>query len=172
MIRSHRTALVPVLAGRPPVVAIDGWAVFLSVHDHWHLARRAQLKQRVRDAHPDHGGSRYRFMHARAEWRGFVMTEWIYYRAHGIVPPSRLPARVSSAGVLALRDHEADVLAAVRATPGIRANDLCAQFRLSTSVLRNRLAWLVKRGDLRLEIERYGAKRKTRMRVWPGAQAA
>lgn len=48
-------ALIPVLAGRPPVIHVDGWVVYLSIRDVEYLRVKRIMRQAMLVWHPDKG---------------------------------------------------------------------------------------------------------------------
>jgi hypothetical protein len=45
--------LIPVTAGRPPLLVKDGCRVYISVHDEFYRRRKAEFRQRLKLSHPD-----------------------------------------------------------------------------------------------------------------------
>ena len=79
--------LVRSLTGRPPIVKLDGWVIYLSVHDAEYLRTRREWRQKLRVAHPDQGGSAYRFRLSMGAYRSWLATENRYYARLSLTPP-------------------------------------------------------------------------------------
>jgi hypothetical protein len=81
------TELIPRLSNRPAVLTRDGWAVYVSVHDAWFLAEWRRQKQRLAEAHPDKGGSSWRYRTATGRVNRWLQQEQVFYRQLGLEPP-------------------------------------------------------------------------------------
>lgn len=79
--------LVPVLPGRPPIVKHAGQYVYVSVHDHAYLQRRAALLARLADAHPDASGAAAVFRSRRRAYERWLQEEVRWYAELGLEPP-------------------------------------------------------------------------------------
>ena len=79
--------LVRSITGRPPIVKLDGWVIYLSVHDTEYLRTRREWRQKLRAAHPDQGGSTYQFRRAMGSYGAWRAAENRYYARLGLTPP-------------------------------------------------------------------------------------
>ena len=87
------TALVPLAPGRPLTVVLDGWTVYVSVHDAEHLRMRAAHRARIKASHPDRGGSPSRCRAAIRAYRSWLASERSYYEALRLPLPT--PTRLT-----------------------------------------------------------------------------
>ncbi len=93
------SAALPVYRDRPAILPSAGGRVYISVHDAEYLRQRSEWKRKLADAHPDAGGTSFRFrqaVKARDRWQA---TEEAWYGQHGLTPP--LPVSTSDARVSA-----------------------------------------------------------------------
>lgn len=82
--------MLPVFLDRPASVPYRGGTVYISVHDQMYLARMANWKFRLAQAHPDKGGTSKKFiylMHLRDRW---LEEEEAWYAQYGLKPPSSI----------------------------------------------------------------------------------
>ncbi len=94
-------AVLPVYQDRPAIVpGPDGWRIYISVHDAEYLRQRAEWKRKLADAHPDAGGTSFRFrqaVKARDRWEA---DEEAWYAQHGLtLPPVSSSTPVSETGL-------------------------------------------------------------------------
>lgn len=80
-------ALVPRLSGRPVIIQFEGWTEFVSVHDQAFLAERRKWKDRLKESHPDWGGSATKFRLAFRAFKQWMLREEQWYRMRGLTPP-------------------------------------------------------------------------------------
>jgi hypothetical protein len=83
-------------AGRPSIVErdvprADGSVIteraYISVHDAQHIRMRGEFKQRLSQAHPDHGGTDSRFRIVKAEQERWLLAERTWYAEYDLEPP-------------------------------------------------------------------------------------
>lgn len=79
--------LVPLLPNRPPILKLNGWTVYLSVHDSAYLNQLKTFKARLKLAHPDAGGSGAKFRHVMSQRRSWQLAEATWYAAFDLLPP-------------------------------------------------------------------------------------
>lgn len=82
-----RAEIIKVIDGRPAIVKVDGWTVFLSVRDAEYLRILKQFKRRLAEAHPDKGGTAGRFRKVMSERLRWQMTEASFYASIDLLPP-------------------------------------------------------------------------------------
>lgn len=82
--------LVPTFGTRPPVVRVGGGVVHVSVHDAEFLRQWREWRRRLAAAHPDKGGTEYRFRTALGKYRKWEFAEAKWYAQIGIDPPKQL----------------------------------------------------------------------------------
>lgn len=82
-----RAGLVRV-SGRPSHVEVDGWMCWVELHDRLYRAERRRWKARLAAAHPDAGGTAWRFRAAYAGYQRWLRREARWYAHVGLTPPS------------------------------------------------------------------------------------
>lgn len=75
------------VSGRPSHVVIDGWTLFVSLHDGFYCAERSRWRVRVARCHPDAGGSAWRFRRMQTRYRRWLREEARWYALVGLEPP-------------------------------------------------------------------------------------
>jgi len=82
------TALIPVYAGRPPIVVKNGVVVYISLHDQEHFRLRSKWRHRFR-VHPDTGGVRASasFLQVRQRYESWLAKERKWYAHYGLDLP-------------------------------------------------------------------------------------
>jgi hypothetical protein len=81
------TELMQVFDGRPAFIERGGGRVFISPHDQQHRHQRAEWKGRLKQAHPDMGGSAPQFRRLHRLYQQWLQSEADWYALHGIEPP-------------------------------------------------------------------------------------
>lgn len=82
------TALIPVFAGRPPVLRVQGAWVYVSVHDQAHLTERARRRRALALKHPDAGGYAREFGATKRAYERWLRAEQAWYAALGLDLPA------------------------------------------------------------------------------------
>jgi len=109
------TALVPQVGNRPAAIKFNGGWVYLGVHDAAYLHERSAWRARLAQAHPDHGGTRGRFLEVYRQCRLWRRAEQAWYAAFGFEPPR---VEVVRRRLNLLKTIEREVIdEAVRTTP-------------------------------------------------------
>jgi len=126
--------LAKTFAGRPAFVAEGTGRVAIGVHDGWYLQERTKWRQRLSEAHPDHGGASVPFMRVRRLYETWAVQERRWYARYGLMPPRtgqpRRHVRVSKVSRLdriagLLSDGAWHTVGAVSATAGVTSQHLC-----------------------------------------------
>lgn len=79
--------LAPQYKGRPAVVKMGTWTVYLGVHDWAYMLELRRYKRQLRDAHPDKGGTSAKFRAVLAAKRKWHAQECQWYASLGLLPP-------------------------------------------------------------------------------------
>lgn len=74
--------------GRPATVRRAGWRIYVSVHDAAYLDAKAEWRARLREEHPDHGGSAPNFRRTLKAYQAWASSERTWYAALGLLPPT------------------------------------------------------------------------------------
>ena len=90
--------MIQTFAGRPSVLNIGGTTIFLSVHDAEFMRQWRIWRHRLAQAHPDGGGSSYKFRRALSKYQHWQFQQAEFYQAVGVEPPKVLPEPKSFSG--------------------------------------------------------------------------
>lgn len=90
--------LVPTFGTRPPIIAINGGVVHVSVHDAEFLRRWREWRHIIAAAHPDRGGTNKSFRATLAKYRAWEWDEAKWYAQIGIFPPKVVSEAALSRG--------------------------------------------------------------------------
>lgn len=82
-----RTDLIPQKDGRPAVMVVDGWTVFVSIRDAAYEAEMKRWRQRLAAVHPDRGGSAWKFRKVMGQRIRWQCEEARWYARLGLLPP-------------------------------------------------------------------------------------
>lgn len=79
--------LIPQHQDRPAIIQHDGWTIYVSIRDAEYLRLLKVFKRRLADAHPDRGGSNYKFRKIMGERIRWQCEEARWYAQFGLYPP-------------------------------------------------------------------------------------
>jgi hypothetical protein len=96
---------IPVFKGRPAVVVLNGWTIYLSIHDSAYMMTLRTWKQRLARAHPDKGGTSTKFREVYQKKRAWQLEEALWYAQLGMLPPDG--CRLAEAKVKQMRSRKA-----------------------------------------------------------------
>lgn len=80
-------SLIPTYAGRPSVLHIDGWTVYVSVRDAAYTHTKREWRHKLAAAHPDRGGSHDAFLATKRQFDRWRRGEAEWYQSLGLLPP-------------------------------------------------------------------------------------
>lgn len=94
---STRTDLIPLTGSRPPVLVLDGWTVYVAIHDQEYIRQRTEWRRRLAASHPDKSGltsedrgwatANRKFRNLLIQHGAWRFKERCFYWKLGLMPP-------------------------------------------------------------------------------------
>jgi hypothetical protein len=72
---------------RPSVIDHEGGRIYLHIHDAEYFRQRSAWRVKLREAHPDHGGTSSAFRRVWSAHKSWRDSECVWYARLGLLPP-------------------------------------------------------------------------------------